>query len=139
MGKRELMEILDVNEGIENRIIEALSDSYSLEDFIKKVKTKRYLYTRIQRIICHTLLGIKKDLEQNTPFAKILAMNTAHKEVFRAIKEKSTIPLISKPADYKKLLNSDSQAVFEKDVLATKLYSMFTKPYNDFTQGIEGV
>ncbi len=51
----------DVEEGIENRINKCILESNSLEELIENIKTKRYTYNRIKRILLDILLDIKKD------------------------------------------------------------------------------
>ena len=50
---------MDITEGIENLIIKN-SDISEISELIKKIKTKRYTYTKLQRGILHIILDIKK-------------------------------------------------------------------------------
>lgn len=56
----ELREIYDVEEGIENRLIAAALESSTFKEFMEKVKTKRYTWTRLQRICVHILTNTKR-------------------------------------------------------------------------------
>ena len=56
-----LDEYIDVNEGIENRLIKYVKESNTLEEFIEKVKTKRYSYNKIRRMLLHIVLGLRKE------------------------------------------------------------------------------
>lgn len=55
----ELTDIYQMTEGIESRMKTAAATADSFEDFVSKVKTKRYTWTRIQRLSCYVLLNIK--------------------------------------------------------------------------------
>ena len=71
---QELRHIKGVTEGFENRILNLVDKSNSFTELMKKLKTKRYTYTRIQRSLTNILLNI-----QATPFnltkTRLLATN----------------------------------------------------------------
>ena len=50
---------IESSEGLENRFMQNLRKYDKIHDIIKAVKTKRYTYTRLQRIIIKTILNIK--------------------------------------------------------------------------------
>lgn len=68
--------IHDVEEGIEHRLYAAMMDSTDFEDFMKKVKTKRYTRTRLQRIcaniLTHTTKELVQELDKGAPYIRIL-------------------------------------------------------------------
>ena len=75
---REIMGFPDVSEGLENRIKKAAANADTYEDLILMIKSKRFTYTRIQRILSYLLLGITDNMtayaDQNTPKSvKVLA------------------------------------------------------------------
>lgn len=87
-----LEEFLTVDEGIENRLIEQIKVSTSLEEFIKNVKTKRYTYNKINRMCIHILLGItKKENRKKISYIKILGFSKKGKEYLNSIKDTLTI------------------------------------------------
>ena len=55
----------DVKEGIDNRIRKYIVESNNIDELIEKVKTKRFTYNRIKRILLYVLLDIKKDIKVN--------------------------------------------------------------------------
>lgn len=88
-----LEEFLTVDEGIENRLVEQMRVSDTLDEFIKKVKTKRYTYNKISRMCIHILLGIrKKDNLGELSYIKILGFNNCGKEYLHKMKEEIRIP-----------------------------------------------
>ena len=60
-----------------------------LSDLLINVKTKRYTFARIKRIVLHLLLNIKKDVVTNIykieklPFIKVLAFKCIHAKVVK--------------------------------------------------------
>lgn len=88
-----LEEFLTVDEGIENRLVEKMKNSHTLEEFIKNVKTKRYTYNKISRMCTHILLGIRKsDNTGELSYIKILGFNKIGKEYLHKRKDEIAIP-----------------------------------------------
>ena len=103
---KDLRRIFDVTEGLENRLIHGAMTSVSLEELLQKVKTKRYTYTRIQRILMHLLLNIeKKELlsynEKGGPkYIRVLAFNDRGRVLLRRMKKESSLPVITNLKHY---------------------------------------
>ncbi len=88
-----LENFLTVDEGIENRLVEVMKNSDSLEEFIQNAKTKRYTYNKISRMCVHILLGISKvDNAQKLSYIRILGFNQKGQEYLNSMKEKISIP-----------------------------------------------
>ena len=92
----ELTDIYQMTEGIESRMKTAAATADSFEDFVSKVKTKRYTWTRIQRLSCYVLLNIKKQeipIQQNKNYLRLLGFTDAGR---RFLKEKKEISIYSR-------------------------------------------
>jgi len=70
----DLSKYVTVDEGIENRLIEGINKTDSLEDLIEYVKTKRYTYNKIKRMLIHILIGFTKEdnYNKNLDYIKVL-------------------------------------------------------------------
>ncbi len=87
-----------VDEGIENRIKKYIFDSNSLEELIFKVKTKRYTYNKISRMLTHILCDFTKDDAKkfnDVEYIRILGFNKNGRIYLNKIKKELTIPLIT--------------------------------------------
>ena len=89
-----LEQFLTVDEGIENRLIKIAQTSNSLEEFITNIKTKRYTYNKINRMLTHILLGITKEDNKNAnlDYIRILGFNQNGQNYLKQIKEELLIP-----------------------------------------------
>lgn len=124
MSASELSNISDVSEGLENRIISSLKDSYSLEDLYTKVKTKRYTLARIRRIILCSFLGISKEfLNYKIPYIHTLGTNKNGLEILKIMKRTATLPIITKFSDTNKL-DHNSKKIFNLECTSSDLYSL---------------
>lgn len=111
----ELREIYQMTEGLENRLKSLIDESTSFEEFMRKVKTKRYTQTRLQRLFTYVLLNIKKtDVElafRNKPVIRILGFNQIGRAYLNQEKNKINRPILSNVNQQTKLyLNYDIKA-----------------------------
>lgn len=110
-----------VDEGIESRILKYINNSSSLEELVSNIKTKRYTYNKINRMLIHILTDFKKeDFINEITYIRILGFNTYGKKYLNNIKKDIDIKLIS---NYKP--NIDKNLDIEYKV--TKIYSLIVK------------
>ena len=93
-NKNNLADYLDVTEGIENKIIKSINNSDSWNDLVNNIKSKRYTYNKINRMLLHILLGIKKSDNNNENYIKILGFNSSGRNYLNRIKKTIKLPLL---------------------------------------------
>jgi predicted nucleotidyltransferase len=117
----ELRTIYEVEEGLENRILAVALESNSFRGFMKKLKTKRYTWTRLQRMCVHILTNTKKTemakSSEKASYLRLLGMTSCGKEYLKKNKSHLSLPLISKLSAYK-------QKEILLDIKATQIYSL---------------
>lgn len=119
---KEISQINDVSEGMENRIKSAISECRGFYEIAEYVKSKRYTLARIKRILISLILNLDKHTAKAPPeYIRVLAMNQTGAGLLSQIKKKSSLPIITKTADFK-----DYNKSFEYDVLAGDLYTICT-------------
>ena len=121
-----LSDYLDVDEGIENKLKKVINNSVNLNELILNVKSKRYSYNKIQRMLLHIICKIKKeDNNLSLNYIRVLGMNNNGKKILKEIKNKIDIPIITK---YKK----EYDFLFSIDKKANLIYSLITNyDYNN--------
>lgn len=133
MSKEELKNIVGVTEGLENKIIKELSSSFNYDEYIHKLKSKRYELSKIKRIVINILLNTTKNdfitlKNSNSNYAHVLALNHDKKELLSYLSKSSNIPIITSLNS--KTLNklTDNQAeLLSYDLLASNIYSILVK------------
>lgn len=87
-----------VDEGLSNRIKSQIIKSNSLEELIKNIKTKRYTYNKIKRMLLHILCDFTKE-EANrckeSEYIRILGFNEKGKNLLNKCKKTSKLPIIT--------------------------------------------
>lgn len=128
LSLEELSEISDVTEGLENVLKKSVCEAFEIDELIDKIKTKRYTKTRVQRILIHTLLGIKKTIiqeQKETPqYARILAFSPNGKKIIPELTKKSRIPIVTSVSKFLKNANPAQKEMLELDILATNIYTL---------------
>ncbi|WP_257350574.1 nucleotidyltransferase [Pseudalkalibacillus decolorationis] len=96
----ELSQIYECVEGLENRLLGLIYKSETFHDFINKVKTKRYTWTRLQRLCTHILTNTHKSIMENATrkppsYIRLLGMSSTGQQYLNQIKKKVDIPIVS--------------------------------------------
>lgn len=94
----QLSQIQTVDEGLQNRIINQINHANNLEEFVKKIKTKRYTYNKIMRMMIHILCNFtKEEAKRNTEihYIRILGMSELGRQHLNKIKKEITLPIIT--------------------------------------------
>ncbi len=123
MCAEDFAKIEDVTEGLENRIVDAVRTSVSLEEIYNKIKTKRYTHSRIRRIILRAYLDISKEYSTDAPYIRILGFNSKGKELLSQMKKIAVLPIISRYADTDKLTDNGKK-LFDLECKCTDLYNL---------------
>ena len=88
-----------VDEGIHNRIKKYINDCNTIDELIDKVKTKRYTYNKIKRMLIHILVGFTKEEAKKMKdirYIKVLGFNQKGQNYLRQIKKTCKTKIITK-------------------------------------------
>lgn len=135
MSLNELQTLPECTEGLENRLVRTAQQSGTLACLLENLKTRRYPYSRLQRLLAHVLLGTTKnllaDFDQSGPlYARVLAANRQGRSALRTITRNSAIPVITKTTAFlnSQKLRSQSlsplQTMLMFDIRATDIFSL---------------
>lgn len=112
-----LEDIMDVTEGLENKLKKEIIHVNSFEELIEALKSKRYTYSRIKRMLVHILLGIKKT-KTFLPVTYIHIIGFNEKGAAYLKKEKKNFSLPTK-IDYQSI-------VYQYEMIGALLYDLLT-------------
>ncbi len=99
--KKEIAQIAEVTEGMENAIWEAAHVHASFQPFMEQIKSKRYTWTRIQRMLTHIYTGFTWDKLRSMDYPtyiRPLAMTPKGQLYLKSIKKDLQLPLVSRVA-----------------------------------------
>jgi predicted nucleotidyltransferase len=94
-SNRELADLISVGEGLENRLKQAVITGLSVDEMILDIKTKRYTYARIARILVQALLNLDKQryaaIRDNGAFyGRVLGFSPQGAQLLRKIRKANT-------------------------------------------------
>lgn len=110
----------NVDEGIDKVLKKEINQVNSLEELIQKVKSKRYTYNKISRMLIHILCNFTKKNAANMKeikYIRILGLNKKGSLYLNQIKKDLTIPLISK-------ITREKDEMLEFEINTTKIYDI---------------
>lgn len=122
----ELNSVFGAEEGLGNIMKNRVRYWKSYEDIVDDMKSKRYTRTRIERVLVHTLLGIKReDMLCASKYIRVLAFDEKGSRYLKQVKKSGEcyLPVITN-------INRDTDAFPEiratlgKDILAADIYNM---------------
>ncbi len=96
--KENLIHYHGVNEKLISRMKKVITDSDSLDEFIKGVKTKSETYSKVKRICLYILCGLTKqeaNFYKEHPYIRILGFTEKGRQYLKQTKKRFTIPYIS--------------------------------------------
>jgi len=117
----QLTRLPNVSEGLEVRLKRLAASFTSREALLHQMKTKRYTYARLSRLLCHALLGLQKELcsaQPLPPYARLLGFKSSAQPLLNQLK-KGPLPLLTKAARW-----DISDPVFQLDMRAYDLWAL---------------
>ena len=115
-----------VDEGIEATLKKEVLNSNNYDELIKKVKSKRYTYNKISRMLLHILCNFTKEKRKkfnDITYIRILGFNDLGRKYLNKIKKKVDIPIISK-------ISKEKDSMLEFEIETTKIYALTEKGPN---------
>ena len=143
MSVKEIANLPDVSEGLENLIKDVSNKTNNLIELINGIKSKRYTQTRLQRILLCALLGVtKKDVELSkkiVPYVRVLGCSENGKMLLSQISPKAKVI-----TSFKKFESANRNRRIAKfleiDKRATDIYTLGYKKNSkaglDYTKGL---
>lgn len=102
-----------VDEGIENRLKKYIVNSKNLEEFILKIKTKRYTYNKLNRMFNHILCNFTKEEAEELDeieYIRVLGFSYKGQDYLNKIKKEIDLPIITRFTSDYEMLNIEYRA-----------------------------
>lgn len=98
----ELAEIYEMEEGLEFRLKREFLYTHSFGELMEAIKTKRYTWNRLQRLLFYVLMNIKKkdidsfNLRAGVPYIRVLGFNNKGRQLLHRAKAYASVPIYTK-------------------------------------------
>ncbi|MCI2058571.1 MAG: nucleotidyltransferase family protein [Oscillibacter sp.] len=124
MTREDFAALDESGEGLGNRFYEMSRTAASLPELLSAVKTKRYAFARLRRMVLWAYLGLTRaDVPRTPPYLRVLAANPAGCALLARMRGCAAVPVLTKPADVR-LLSQSARELFALEVRATDLYTL---------------
>lgn len=112
-----LEEYLDVTEGLENKLRKEVVAATDYYDLVRRCKSSRYTYNRLNRMLCHIFLGIRKS-DANIPisYIHILGFSKRGQEYLKKHRKEFKLPTCI----------DKTSKLYSFELIASQLYDMLT-------------
>ena len=122
--KEELQTLQDMSDGLEDAWLTASALS-SWEQARESLKSKRYTYSRLDRIASYSLFRRTKEIfqkchQQGPTYGRLLAFNDRGRQYLR--EKRASIPIVQKWAPFCQQATGISKTLCEQDQLASRLW-----------------
>ena len=115
LTENNLNAYLDVTEGLDNKLKKEILKVHTIKELLEHLKSKRYTYNRLNRMLIHILLGItKEDVKTPLTYVKILGFNNRGQDYL-----KNNKPSLRTSIDY-------SSRAYEIEKRASYLYQILS-------------
>ena len=109
-----------VDEGIDKVIKKEILHATSYQDLVNRLKSKRYTYNKITRMLLHILCNFKKEDNKNfkeISYLRVLGFNKKGRIYLNKIKKELDVKLISK-------ISRNKDPMLEFEMKTTNIYSL---------------
>mgnify|MGYP000882265801 FL=1 len=122
----QLARCCDADGGLAERLCKAAKRSAGPSELYANTAAKHLTAAKIRRAALFCLFGVTYDeVSAPPPYTLLLAANPRGTKLLRAIKKRSRIPVVTKPADYR-LLPEEAARAFERSLRADEVYMLAT-------------
>lgn len=124
--KKELQTLHDMSDGLEDAWLTASALS-SWEQARESLKSRRYTYSRLDRIASYSLFRRTKEIfqkchQQGPTYGRLLAFNDRGRQYLR--EKRASIPIVQKWAPFCQQATGISKILCEQDQLASRLWRL---------------
>ncbi len=116
----QLSQCYQVVEGIEYRLKEMAVKATSFEEFVSLVKSKRFTWTRIQRLCTYLLIHVSQaeiDGVRSNSYLRVLGFNDLGRQFLGQQRKKVSLPLITK-------VSKANEGMLSLDIRAGQVYQL---------------
>lgn len=122
LSEKDLSIFQSVDEGIDNKIKKEINKCNNLNELIESIKSKRYTYNKINRMLTHILCSYTKkenEKHQKIKYIRILGFSKKGQKYLNKIKKDISIPLITN-------INKNNIKLLELELRVDSLYNLIT-------------
>lgn len=125
-----LRQLPDMEPGLEKRLLRLANSATSFPEFLAALKTRRFPYTRLMRLLLHLYLDYRESdaygLSDGPPYLRVLAFNQVGQSLLRKMEKESSLPIITRAGQLNACAKKDpwTERVWTLEQRAGALYGL---------------
>ena len=120
LSETNLEKYQTVDEGLDNKLKKEINNSKELYDFINKIKSKRYTYNKISRMLTHILCSFtKEENKKDINYIRVLGFSSKGRKYLNKIKKEVNIPIITN-------VNKENIKLLDLELRVDNIYNLIT-------------
>ncbi len=122
LSESNLNKFQTVDEGIDNKLKKEILNAKDLDDFINKIKSKRYTYNKISRMLTHIICSFTKEenkLNNEIKYIRVLGFSNKGRKYLNNIKKSVSIPIITN-------INKENIKLLDLELRVDNIYNLIT-------------
>lgn len=132
-SSEQLSQYYGVVEGLEYRLKQQLPHAKTVQSYVDAIKTKRYTWNRVQRILTYILLGLRQsDVDQHVlakgpTYLRVLGFNEHGRKLLKKMKKTAKQPVVTR-------IKQQRPSMLDWDLRAAAMYALATEwkvPYKE--------
>ena len=129
MSAGEIANIAGVEEGLENRIIKVCGKHCLISEILGELKSKRYTYTKLSRVLLHIILGLTKAdfneyLTDKPHYIRILGFRKEYEYLLAQIEKSANAPLVVNLKNSTDKLSGTGAKLLAHEIASTDIYNL---------------
>ena len=131
MSDTDLSIYQTVDEGIENKLKKGIDNSNTIDELILNIKSKRYTYNKISRMLIHILTSFTKEeakKRKEIRYIRVLGFNKKGRSYLNSIKKDIKVPIYTN-------FNKD----LELELKVTKIYALIVNDPSLISKEIKNI
>ena len=120
----DFSQFLGVSDGLEQRFLRLAKSEPTIEAVLRGAKSKRFVMSRLRRVLMCAVLGVKKEHTMfPPPYIRVLAASQVGTDILKSMRKAASLPIITKPASVYKL-GGYAEQMFTLEAAATDFYNL---------------
>lgn len=129
LSKENISNVAINDKGLVSRILQSAKNAKSFFDFEAQMQTKKYTKASIQRAMWYLVSGVTfSDLRSSPAYTILLGADSKGRKLLSELRSREeAIPIITKPADSRKLKGDRAARQLELSEIADSIYTLSLK------------
>ena len=118
----KLADICGLSVDMQNRLIAAARNNFTVSDVIRAAKTKNHTHAAFRRAVLSVILGVNRSfIYSPIPYIRVVGLRKERKELLNCLHKNASLPVVTN-LKYAHKLPQNAKIMLDLELAATKIY-----------------